>query len=165
MSFGDFSSGKLFPFHVAGLARPSFPFCFSISIKWGCPCFLLLSLFWRFSAVTQSSLTLCAPLDCSMPGFLVHHQLPELTQSHVHWVGNAIQLFPSPPAFNNSQDQGLFQWTSSSHKVPKYWSFSFSTSPSNEYSELIAFRMDWLDLLAVLVVKEDAKYDRSWKIT
>ena len=56
---------------------------------------------------------------------------------------------PSPPAFNLSQHQGLFKWVSSSHHVPKYWSFSFSISPSNEYSGLISFRMNWLDLLAV----------------
>ena len=91
-------------------------------------------------------------MDCSTPGFPVHHQLPELT--HVHWVADAIQpSHPlsslSPPAFNLSQHQGLFKWVSSSHQVAKVWSFSFSISPSNEYSGLISFRMDWLDLLAV----------------
>ena len=65
-------------------------------------------------------------MDCSMPGFLVHHQLPELTQIHVHWVGDAIQpshllSAPSPPAFNLSQHEGLFQWVSSLHQVAKYW--------------------------------------------
>ena len=69
-------------------------------------------------------------------------------------IGDAIQpshplLSPSPPAFNLSQHQGLFQWVGSSHQWPKYWSFRFNISPSNEYSELISFRMDWLDLLAV----------------
>ena len=78
----------------------------------------------------------------------------ELTQTHAHWVGDAIQpshplSFPSPPAFNLSQHQGLFQWVSSSHHVPNYWSFSFSLSPSNEYSALISFMMDLLDLLDV----------------
>ena len=73
---------------------------------------------------------------------------------HVHWVHDAIQpphsLSPSsPPALNLSQHQGLFQWVGCSHRWPKYWSFSFSISPSNEYSGLISFRMDWLDLLAV----------------
>ena len=92
-------------------------------------------------------------MDCSMPGFPVHHQLPELAQTHVNQVGDAIQpshplLSLSPPALNLSQDQGLFQWVSSSHQV-KYWSFSFSISPSNEYSGLTSFRMDWLALLAV----------------
>ena len=93
-------------------------------------------------------------MDCSMPGFPVHHQLPEFTQTHVHQVSDAIQpshtpLSPSPPAFNLSQHQGLFQWVSSSIRWPEYWSFSFSISPSNEYSGLISFRIDWLDLLAV----------------
>ena len=93
-------------------------------------------------------------MDCSMPGFPVHHQLPELTQIHVHWVGDAIQpsyplSSPSPHAFNHSQNQGLFQWVSSLHQVTKDWNFSFSISPSNEYSRLISFSMEWLDLLAV----------------
>ena len=84
----------------------------------------------------------------------VHHQLPEPTQTHVHHVADALQpshplSSPSPPAFNLSQCQGLCQWVSSSHQVPKYWSFSFRISPSNEYSGLISFRMDWLDLLAI----------------
>ena len=94
------------------------------------------------------------PMNCSTPGLPVHHQLSEFTQAHVHWVGDALQpshphSSPSPPAFNLSQHQGLFQWVDSSHQVPKYWSFSFSISPFNEYSGLISFRMDWLDLLAV----------------
>ena len=76
------------------------------------------------------------------------------TQTHVHWVGDAIQpSHPlsslSPPALNLSQHQGLFKWVSSSHQVAKYWSFSFSISPSNEHLGLIFFRMDWLDLFAV----------------
>ena len=88
------------------------------------------------------------------PGLPVHHQLPEFTQTHVYWVGDAIQpslplSSPSPPAPNPSQHQGLFQWVSSSMRWPKYWSFSFSISPSNEHPGLISFRMDWLDLLAV----------------
>ena len=97
-------------------------------------------------------LTLCDPLDCSLPGFPVLHHLPEFAQTHVHWVGDVIQpshplSSPSPPALNLSQHQGLFQWVSSSHQWPKYWSFSISTS--NEYSGLISFRVGWLDLLAV----------------
>ena len=103
-----------------------------------------------FSSVAQSSLTLYDTMDCSTPGLPVHHQLPELAQTHVHRVGDAIQpspplLSPFLPAFNLSQHQSLWvciRW-------PKYWSFSFSISPSNEYSGLISFRMDWLDLLAV----------------
>ena len=78
----------------------------------------------QFSSVTQSCLTLFDPTDCSTPGFPVHHQLPEFTQTHVHWVCHAIQpshplSSPSPPAFNVSQHQGLFQWISSSHQVAK----------------------------------------------
>ena len=94
-------------------------------------------------------------MNRSTPGLPVHHQLTESTQTHVHRVGDAIQpshplWSPSPPALNLSQHQGLFQWVSSSHQVAKkYWSFSFNISPSNEYSGLISFRMDWLDLLAV----------------
>ena len=93
-------------------------------------------------------------MDCSTPGFPVLHHLLELSQTHVHRVSDAIQpshplLSPSPPAFNLSQHQGLFQTVGSSHKVAKYWSFSFSISPSNEYSEFISLRIDWLDLLAV----------------
>ena len=93
-------------------------------------------------------------MDCSTPGLPVLHQLLEFAQTHVHWVGDAIQpshplLLPSPPAFNLSQHQGHFQRVSSSHQVTKYSSFSFSISPSNEYSGLISFRMDWLDLLTV----------------
>ena len=94
-------------------------------------------------------------MDCSMPGLPVHHQLLEVTQNYVHWVGDAIQsshplLSPSPPAFNLSQHQGLCKWVSFSHHVAKYWSFIFNISPSNEPSGLISFRMDWLDLLAVI---------------
>ena len=94
--------------------------------------------------------TLCNPMDCSMPGFPVHHQLSEPAQTHIHQVGHAIQpshplSSPSPPAFNLSQHQGLFQWVGSSHQVVKYWSFSIS--PSNEYSGLISFRLDdWISL-------------------
>ena len=93
-------------------------------------------------------------MDCSTPGLAVHWQLLEVTQTQVHWVGDAIQpahplSCPSPPAFNLSQHQGLFKWVSSLHQVVKDWSFSFSICPSSEYSGPISFRMDWLDLLAV----------------
>ena len=74
-----------------------------------------MALSVQFSSVTQSCPTLCDPMDCSMPGFPVHHQLPDLTQTHVHQVGDAIQpshplLSPLSPAFNLSHNQGLFQW-------------------------------------------------------
>ena len=93
-------------------------------------------------------------MDCSTQDHTVHHQLLELTQTHVHWVSDAIQqshplLSPSSPAFNLSQNQGLFNESVLCIRWPKYWSFSFRISPSNEYSGLISFRMDWLDLLAV----------------
>ena len=83
-----------------------------------------------FSSVAQLCLTLCDPMDCSTPGLSVHHQLPEFTQTRVHWVGDAIQTFhplssPSPPALNLSQHQGLFKWVSSSHQVAKVLEFQF----------------------------------------
>ena len=89
-----------------------------------------------------------------MLGFPVHHQLLELTQTHVHWVNDAIQpshplLSPSPPAFNLSQHQGLFKWVSSSHQAAKVLEFQFQRQSFHEYSGLISFRMDWLDLLGV----------------
>ena len=103
-------------------------------------------------SVAQLCLTLCYPMNCSMPGFPVLHHLPELAQTPVHWVGDAIQpshplSSPSPPAFSLSQNQGLFQWVSSSYQVAKVLSFSFSVSPSNEYSGLTSFRIDgWISL-------------------
>jgi len=105
-------------------------------------------------SVAQLCPTLCDPMDCSMPGFLILYYLPGLAQTHVHWVGDAIQTShplssPSPPAFNLSQHQ-VFSNESALHiRWLKFWSFSFSISPSNEYSELISFRMDWFDPLAV----------------
>ena len=107
----------------------------------------------QFSSVAQSCPTLCNPMDCSMPAFPVHHQLPEFTQTRVHWVGDAIQPShplspPSPSAFHLSQHR-VFSNESVLHiRWPKYRSFSFNISPSNEYSGLISFRMNWLDLLA-----------------
>ena len=93
----------------------------------------LLFVLSQFSSVAQSCLTLCDPTDCGTPGFPVHHQLLELTQTYVHWVGDAIQpshslLSPSPPAFNLSQHQGLFQWVSSLHQVAKVLGVSASAS-------------------------------------
>ena len=104
--------------------------------------------------VAKSCRPLCHPMDCNTPGFPVLHHLPELTQTHVHWLRDAIQPFhplmsPFPPALNLSQHQGLFSESTLCIEWPKYWSFSFSISPSNEYSGLISFRMDWFDLLAV----------------
>ena len=107
-----------------------------------------------YCSVCQSCLTLCYPMDCSMPGFPVLHHLLELAQIYVHQVNDAIQTShplssASPPAFNLSYHQGLFKWVSFSHQVAKVSSLNFSISPSNEYSGLISFRMDWFDLLAV----------------
>ena len=89
-------------------------------------------------------------MDSSTPGFPILHCLLEFAQTHVHLVDDSIQpshpLSPPFPALNLSQHQGLFQRVGSLHQ---YWSFSFSVSPSNEYSGLISFRIDWFDLLAV----------------
>ena len=101
------------------------------------------------SVQSLSCVWLCDTMDCSTPGFPVHHQLPELAQTHVHWVSDTIRpshplSYPSPPAFNLSQHQSLFQWISSSHQVAKVLEFQFQHQPG-----LISFRIDWLDLLAV----------------
>ena len=93
-------------------------------------------------------------MSCCMSGLPVHHQLQEFTQTHVHWVGDAIQpshplSSPFPPALNPSQHQGPISESALCIRWPKYWSFSFSISPSNEHPGLINCRMNWLDLLAV----------------
>ena len=93
-------------------------------------------------------------MDCSTPGLLVHHQLLKLTQTHVHGVSEAIQpshplSSPCPPTLNLSKHQGLFHELVLCIRCPKYWSFSFNINTSSEYSGLITFRMDWLDLFAV----------------
>ena len=80
----------------------------------------------QFTSDAHSCPTVCDPMDCSTPGFPVHHQLPDFTQTKVHWVSDAIQpsqplLSPSPPIFNLSQHQGLFQWVSSLNQVAKVW--------------------------------------------
>ena len=108
----------------------------------------------QFSSVTQSCLTLCNPMDCSMPGFPVHPQLPELAQTHVHRsvmpsnhlnlchpFSFCLQSFPASGSFLMSQ-----YFASGGQSI---WSFSFNISPSNEYSGLISFRIDWFDLLVV----------------
>ena len=106
------------------------------------------------SAAAQSCPTPCDPMNRSTPGLPVHYQLPGFTQTHVHWVGDAIQLShplssPSPPAPNLSKHQGLFKWVTSSHQVAKVLEFQLQLSPSNEYSGLISFRIDWFDFLLV----------------
>ena len=122
----------------------------------------------QFSSVAQSCLTLCDPMNCSTPGLPVHHPLPELTQTHVHRIGDAIQPShplspPSPPALNLSQHQ-VFSKESALHiRWPKYWSFNFNISLSNEHPGLISFRMDWLDLLAVQETLKSLLQHRSSK--
>ena len=107
-----------------------------------------------FSSVAQSCLTHCDPMNRSTPGLPVHHQLPEFTQTHVLWVGDAIQpshplSSPSPPAPNLSQHQSLFQWVNFSHEVDKVLEFQLQHHSFQKIPGLISFRMDWLDLLAV----------------
>ena len=121
----------------------------------------------QFSSVTQSCPTLCDLMNCSTPGLLVHHQLPEFTQTHVHRVGDAFQrmlchpllllpsISPSIRAFSNESTLRM-RW-------PKYWSFSFSISPSNGHTGLISFRMDCLDLLAVQVTLKSLLQHHSSK--
>ena len=102
----------------------------------------------QFSSVSQPCPTLCHPMDCSTPGFPVRHQLPELIQTPVHWVSDAIQsshpLSSPSPAFNLSQHQGLFKWVSFSHQVARVLEFQLQHQSFDEYSGLISFRMDWI---------------------
>ena len=121
----------------------------------------------QFSSVAQLCTTLCDPMNCSMTGLPVHHQLPEFIQTHVHWVSDAIQLsharpllllpsiFPSIRVFSN-ESALCIGW-------PKYRSFSFNISPSSEHPGLISFRMDWLDLLAVQGTLKSLLQHRSSK--
>ena len=102
----------------------------------------------QFSLVAQSCPTLCNPMDCSMPALPVHHQLPEFTQTHVHWLGDAIQpahplSSPSPPAFNLFQHQGLFQWVSSSYQVAEVLAFQLQHQ-SFQWTLRTDFLWDWL---------------------
>ena len=126
----------------------SFPLWFNYRILNIVPCAI------QFSSVAQSCPTLCDPMDCNTQGLPVHHQLPDFTQTHVHWVSDAVQpshplSFPSSPTFNPSQHQGLSNESALHFRWPKYWSFSFNINPSNALSGLISLRMDWLYLLAV----------------
>ena len=108
----------------------------------------------KFNSVPQSCPTLCDPMDCSTPGFPVHHQLPELLKlKSTESVMRSNHLILCHPPFSSrlqSFPASVFSNDSVLHiRWPKYWSFSFSVSPSNEYSGLISFRIDWFDLLAV----------------
>ena len=117
----------------------NFPLCLKQDSVWK-PLFFLHSV--QFSSVAQLCPTLCNPVNRSTPGLSVHHQLPEFTQTHVHWVGDAIQpshplSSPSPPAPNPSQHQSLFQWINSSHEVAKVLEFqlqhhSFQRTPRTD---------------------------------
>ena len=103
-------------------------------------------------SVAKSCLTFCNHMNCSMPDFSVLHYFPEFTQTHVHWVSDLIQpyhpLLTSSPLALNGPSIRTFSSESALHiRWPEYWSFSFSISPFNEYSGLISFRMDWLNLL------------------
>ena len=110
----------------------------------------------QFRTVVVQSLSciwLCDPKDCSMPGSPVLHYFLEFVQTHVHWISDAIHLILCCPLFllpSIFPSIRIFYNESALHiRWPKYWSFSFSISPSNEYSGLISFRIDWLDLLAI----------------
>ena len=112
--------------------------------------------------------TFCYPLNCSTPGLLVLYHLPELTQTHVRWVGDAIQHLvlhcplPLPPSVFPSI-RVFFSESALFIRRPKYWSFSFSISPSNEYSGLISSRIDWFDLLAFQGTLKSLLQHHSWK--
>ena len=123
----------------------------------------------QFSSVAQSCPTLCDPMDCSTPGLLVHHYLPECAQTQVivsMMPSNYLilccpflllpSIFPSIKVFSNELALCI-RW-------PKYWSFSFSNSPSSEYSELISFRVDWFDLLAVPGTLKSLLHHHSLKL-
>ena len=102
----------------------------------------------QFSSAAQSCPTLCDPMESSMPGLPVCHQLPELTHTHVDQVGDAIQpshplSSPPPPAFNLSQHKGLFRWVSSSHQVAKVWKFQLQRQ-SFQWIFRTDFLQDWL---------------------
>ena len=128
------------------------------------PCVQECSIFFKLKTTSEerefssfqsfNRVQFCNSMDCSTPGFPVHHQLPEFTQTHVHQVGDVIQQSHplsslSPPAFHLSQHEGFSSESVLHMRWPKYWSFSFSISPSNEYSGLISLMIDWFDLLAV----------------
>ena len=131
-----------------------FPFPLWVILRLIEPFRMCCLIFHAFSSVAQSCPTLWDPMNHSTPGLPIHHQLPESTQTHVHWVSDAIQpshplssllllpsIFPSIRVFSNESALRI-RWL-------KYWIFSFNISPSNEHPGLISFRMDWLDLFSV----------------
>ena len=126
-----------------------------------CDWLLLSSIFLDWRALTLVSawfshlvVSLCNPINCSTQGFPVHHQLPELAQTHVHWVSDAIQpshslSSPSPLVFNLAQHQGLFKWVSSSHQVAKVFELQLQHQSFQWIFRTDFLRIDWFDLLAV----------------
>ena len=121
------------------------------------------------SSMAQSCLTLCDPMDCSMPGFPVYHQLLELAQTHVHRVGDVIQpshplSSPSPPAFYLSQHQGLFQWVSFLHQVAKVLEFLLQHQSFQWIFRTAFLRTDWFGLLTVQVTLKSLLQHHSSKL-
>ena len=128
--------------------------CVSESLRCSTEIIVTLLISYQFSSVAQSCLGLCNPMDCSTPGFPVHHQLPELAQTHAHKLvmpSNPLILCPPlllPPSFFPSIR--VFSKESAVHiRGKKYWRFSFSISPFNEYSGLVSFRIDWFDFITI----------------
>ena len=115
---------------------------------------ILKTLSIQFSSVSQSCPTLCNPMNCSTSGLPVHHQLPESTQTHIHWFSDAIQpshplSSPSPPAPNLSQHQGLFQWVSCSHQMAKVKELALQHKSSQR-----VFRVDSIKSLKIVHIKK-----------
>ena len=162
----------MFKSSAHGIARSSWRFLYTIQKNVRGTRLLAKTLNFKscFRSVTQSCPTLCDPIDCSTSGLPVHHQLPESTQTHVHWVSDAIQpshplSSPSPPAFNLSQHQGLFKWVNSSHQVARGLEFQLQPQSFQWISGLISFRIDWLDLLAVQGTLKSLLQHHSSKIS
>ena len=134
-------------------------------------CRFLSSKYFLISIVVHCSvaklcLTLCETMDCSPPGFLVLHYLPEFAQMNIHWVDDAIQLsyprlYPSLPAFNLPSIRVFSSESALPIRWSKYWIFSISSS--NEYSGLISFRIDWFDFLAVQGTRKSLCQHHNWK--
>ena len=125
--FGEMSVEVFFPLFDWVVCFPGIELC-ELLVYLEINPMSVVSFALQFSSVSQSCLTLCDPIKCSMPGFAVHQQFPELTQTHVHQVGDAIQPShplspPTPPAFNLSQHQGLFKSVNSLHQVAKVLEF------------------------------------------
>ena len=143
-----------------------FPPC---NVAWGPTMVGVMLVMVQFSSVQSLSHVqfFVTPWTAAHQASLTITNSQRFSQTHVHWVSDAIQLshplsFPSPPAPNLSQHHGLFKWVSSLHQVAKDWSFNFNISPSNEHPGLISFRMDWLDFLAVQgILKSLLQYHSS----